>query len=117
MAAFHPLRPFANHVGFGQIVLELRVAYRDKPDLYGGPPTPEERRRARHVLWLFPPILLGLNLEKIARALGFKATREIALYGTILMGIICIVGAIISYRSAKKSAEQHIAELTNPEKR
>jgi hypothetical protein len=93
------------------------VAYRDKPDLFGGPPTLEERRQARPVIWLFPLILLGPHLDEIAHALGFKATREIALYGTILMGIICIAGAILSYRSARAAAAQHIAELTNPEGR
>lgn len=89
------------------------MAYRDKPDLYGNPPTPEERRQIRYLFWLFPLILLGPHLGQIANVLGFEASRQSLLYGTIAMGVICIVGAIASYRSAKAMAARDVAELTN----
>ena len=93
------------------------MAYREKPTLYGDPPTPEERRQKRYLLWLFPLLLLAPNLGRIADALGFKASRETLLYGTIVMGVVCIVGAIISFRSARTMAARDVVELTNPERR
>ena len=93
------------------------MGYRDKPDLYLRPPTREERRQKYYILWLFPMILLGPNIGRIADTLGFKATHEIALYGTIFMGLVCVVGAIISYKSARKTAARDLEELTDPKKR
>ena len=90
------------------------MAYRQKPDLYGSPVSPAERRQQRYVLWLLPPIVLGTNSVQIAHALGFKASREIALYGVIIVGVVCIAGAIISYRSARAAAARHVEELTHP---
>ena len=89
------------------------MAYRNKPDLYGTPPTPVERRQMRYVFWLFPLILVGPHLGRIANMLGFKASRPSLLYGTIAMGAICIVGAIASYRNAKATAARDVAELIN----
>ena len=71
----------------------------------------------RYLLWLFPLILLGPNLGRIANALGFRASRETLLYGTIVMGAVCIVGAVISYRSARTMAARDLAELTSSERR
>jgi hypothetical protein len=93
------------------------VAYRDKPDLYGSPLGPAERKQQRYILWLLPPIVLGTNSVSIARALGFKAAHQIALYGVIIMGVVCIAGAIISYRNARAEAAQHVEELTHPKRR
>jgi hypothetical protein len=93
------------------------VAYRDKPNLYGARPTREERRQQRYIFWLLPFVVLGTNSVSIARALGFKASHEIALYGVIIMGIVCIAGAIISYRSARAAAAREVEELTHPKRR
>jgi hypothetical protein len=95
--------------------VENPVAYRSKPDLNGARPTPEERSQQRYILWLLPPIVLGSNSVNIARALGFHAAREVALYGVIVMGMVCIVGAILSYRSARAAVARHVEELTHPE--
>ena len=57
--------------------------------------------------------MLGTNIVPIARALGFKATHEIALYGLIVMGLVCIAGAVISYRSARAQAARDIQEMTH----
>jgi hypothetical protein len=89
------------------------VAYRDKPDVYGSPLTADERKQQRHILWLLPMVVLGTNSVSIARALGFKASYEIAFYSVIIMGVVCIAGAIISYRSARTAAARHIEDLTH----
>lgn len=89
------------------------MSYRDKPDLYGLPPTAETRKQQRYVFWLLPMIVLGTNSVSIARALGFKAAHQVALYGVIVMGVVCIAGAIIAYRSARADAARHIEELTH----
>jgi hypothetical protein len=94
--------------------VENGVAYRSKPDLNGAPQTPEERRQQRYILWLLPPIVLGPNSVSIARALGFHASREVALYGVMVMGVVCIVGAIVSYRNARAAVARHVEELTHP---
>jgi hypothetical protein len=93
------------------------VAYREKPELYGSSLTPTERRQQRYVLWLLPPVALATNSVPIARALGFKASHEIALYGVIIMGVVCIAGAVISYRSARAAAARDIEELVHPKGR
>lgn len=93
------------------------MAYREKPDLYGSPLSPAERRQQRYILWVLPPVVLGTNSVSIARALGFKASHEIALYGVIIMGLVCIAGAIISYRSARAAAAREIEALTHPKER
>jgi hypothetical protein len=99
------------------LVWRIAVAYREKPDLYGSALTPAERRQRRYLLWLLPPVLLGSNSVSIAREFGFKISHEIALYGVILMGVVCIAGAIISDRSARAAAARDIEELTHPEER
>jgi hypothetical protein len=91
------------------------VAYREKPD--GPRRTPEERRQQRYILWLLPMVVFGMNSVHIARALGFKASYEIALYGTIFLGVVCIVGAIISYKSARATSARDLEELTHPKRR
>jgi hypothetical protein len=93
------------------------LSYRDKSDIFGGPPTPAERRQQLYILWLLPMIVLGTNSVRIARALGFKRSHEIALYGTIFMGVVCIVGAILSYRSARAVARRDLEQLTRPKGR
>ena len=86
------------------------MAYRLKPDLNGARPTPEERRQQRYILWLLPPIVLGPNIVSIARELGFHAPRAVALYALIVIFVVCIAGAIISYRSARATAARHVEQ-------
>ena len=96
---------------------ELPVAYRDTRNLYGGDPPPEEPRSKRYVLWLLPLLVLGANIGRIAKALGFKASSDALLVGTIVMGLVFIVGAIIAYGSARAAAARDLEELIHPRRR
>jgi hypothetical protein len=88
------------------------VSNRNKPDLYGDPPTPEERRQARYLFWVLPLVLIAPNAGRLGKALGIKASHDVLLYGTIGMGVVCIAGAILSYRSARIKVARDLAELT-----
>ena len=88
------------------------MAYRDKPELYGTS-TPEERRQRRYVLWILPVIFVAPNMGRIVKAIGFDATYEITLIGTVTLGVACLVGGVLSYRSAKAQAARDIADLTD----
>lgn len=92
------------------------MAYRDKPELYLGRPTREERRRHNHTLWLMPIIVLAPNLGRIAKAIGFKASYDVVLAATILLTGVCIVGAYLSYKAARAQAARDLAELTDPQR-
>ena len=89
------------------------MAYRDKPDLYLGRPTPEERRKQRHLMWLMPLFVLAPNLGRIAKWLGFRASYNLVLAATVVMTIACIAGAILSYRATRAQVAQDLAELTD----
>jgi hypothetical protein len=89
------------------------VAYRDKPELYGTS-TPEERRQRRYVLWILPVIFVAPNVGRIVKAIGFNATYQITFIGTIVLGVTCLAGGLLSYRSAKAQAARDIAELSDP---
>lgn len=78
---------------------ELNMGYRKKLDLYASPPGPEERKQRRFIFVLMPLIVLGTSGVSILRSLGFS--REMALYGVIIMGVLFVAGAIWSYRSTR----------------
>jgi len=51
------------------------------------------------------------NLGRIVRAIGFNASYQIVAIGTVGLGVACLAGAIISYRSAKAQAARDLADL------
>lgn len=90
------------------------MAYRDKPELYSSLPSPEERRQRRYIFWLIP-LWLAPGLVRIAKdVFGFKASHDVLLAGTVVMAIVCIAGAIISYRAARVQVERDLVDLTPP---
>jgi len=86
------------------------VAYRDKPELYGTS-TPQERRERHYILWILPVMFVAPNLGRIVRAIGFNASYQIVAIGTVGLGVACLAGAVISYRSAKAQAARDLADL------
>jgi hypothetical protein len=90
------------------------VAYRDKPELYSVRPSPEERRQRQYIFWLIP-LWLTPGLVRIAKTFGFEASHEVLLAGTVVMAIVCVAGAIISYRAARVQVERDLADLTPPQ--
>ncbi len=87
------------------------MAYRERPELWPSRPTAEQRRQQRYIFWLLPLWVICPNITRITKLLGFKLSYNVALYGTIAMGIVCIVGAIISYRSARAAVARDLAEM------
>ena len=90
------------------------MAYRDKPELYSVRPSAEERRQRQYIFWLIP-LWLAPGLVRIAKGFGFKASHEVLLAGTLVMGIVCVAGAIISYRATRVQVERDLADLTPPQ--
>ena len=82
----------------------MRVAYRDKPEIYGDPDTPDSKQAHLYLLWLLPSFILAPNLGRIARFLGFRAAYEVVLFITVATSILCIVGAILAWRNARTQA-------------
>jgi hypothetical protein len=79
------------------------VSYRKKPELFSGRSSPEERRQQRYIFWLVPFFVITPNVGRIAKALGLEKGSDAVLYGTaVLVGALCIAGAIFSYRSAQE---------------
>ena len=91
------------------------MTYRDKPELYSVRTSPEERRQRQYVFWLIP-LWLAPGLVRIAKdTFGFKASYNILLVGTVVMAIVCVAGAIISYRATRVKVERDLADLTPPQ--
>ena len=89
------------------------MSYREKQPVAALAEPPAERRKQQQfVLWLLPIIILAPNLGRFAKLLGLKATYAIVLGGTVAMTAICIMGAIVSYRSARATVARDMAELT-----
>lgn len=88
------------------------MAYRDKPDIFGDPDTAQSKEARRHLLWILPWVVIAPNLRRIANVLGFTATYNVVAFITIAMMIFCIMGGILSYRSARRQAARDVQELT-----
>ena len=87
------------------------MAYRERRELWPSRPTAEQRRQQRYIFWLLPLWVVCPNITRIAKLLGFNLSYEVALYGTVAMGIVCVVGAIVSYRRARAAAARDLAEM------
>jgi hypothetical protein len=94
-----------------------RVAYRDKPEIYGDPNTPESQQAQLYLLWLLPSFVVAPNLGRIAKFLGFRGAYEVLLFIAIATSILCIVGAIFAYRNARAQASRDLDELTGSTER
>ena len=55
---------------------------------------------------------LGPLLGRAFKHYGFHASREALTVGAIAMGAVCIMAGVWAYRQARRSAAQHVAELT-----
>jgi hypothetical protein len=55
---------------------------------------------------------LGPLIGWVLKHYGFHASAEALSIGAIGMGAICIVGGVLAYRDARRSAARHVAELT-----
>jgi hypothetical protein len=96
------------------------MGYRRKLDLYASPPGPEERKQRRFIFVLMPLIVLSTNgvsiVHFIVRLLGFSISLEMARYGVIILGVLCVAGGIWSYRSTRAEVRRDIEELTPDQK-
>lgn len=111
------LQCFVRSLGSDVAVIGVApVGYRERPELWPSRPSAEERRQQRYVLWLLPVWVVCPNVTRIAKLVGFKLSYEVALCATIAMGVICIVGAIVSYRSARAAAARDLAAMTPKER-
>jgi|SRR4051812_31243795 hypothetical protein len=87
------------------------VSYRERPDIYGpelNGPDPKAMRWAA-VAIIIPN--LGPLLVGALKHYGFHASREVLTIGVVLLGAMCLIGAVIAYREARRSVERHIADL------
>lgn len=88
------------------------MAYRNKPAIYGDPETAQSKEARRHLLWILPWVIIAPNLRRIANLLGFTATYDLVAFITVALTILCIMGCILSYRSARRQAARDVQELT-----
>jgi hypothetical protein len=55
---------------------------------------------------------LGPLIGRALKRYGFHASGEALTIGAIAMGAVCIIGGVLAFREARRSAAQHVAELT-----
>ena len=87
------------------------MSYRERPDIYGAElkqPNPTAMRWAA-VAIIIPNV--GPLLVRALRHYGFHPSQELLTIGVVLVGAVCVVGAVIAYRQARRSVARHIAEL------
>src|SRR3954451_9968941 len=90
----------------------VRVSYRDRPDIYGPPLKNQDPKAMRWALVAIMFANLGPLIGRALKRYGFHASAEALTIGAIALGAVCIIGGILAYREARRSAAQHVAELT-----
>jgi len=58
-------------------------------------------------------MILGPNLGSYSRGLGLHLSYPMMVGVTLVMGMVCIVGAIISYRSARAKVDRDLADIAD----
>ena len=53
----------------------------------------------------------GPAVVRVAKANGYVASYQGLLWGTVAMGVFCILGAFISYRVVRRQVEQDRKDL------
>ena len=54
-------------------------------------------------------LVIGVPVAvRFAKDAGYVATYQTLLYGTILMGAVCVVGAVVSYRLAQNQVKRNL---------
>ena len=69
-------------------------------------------RRMRFAAVAMIMLILESLLLRTLKNEGIHLTKKALTLGAVGMGGFCILGAIIAYRHAKRSAGRHVAELT-----
>ena len=70
------------------------------------------RKSLRLFALLGPALGLGCPIViRLAKANGYVASYQGLLWGTVAMGVFCILGAFISYRMVRLQVEQDRKEL------
>ena len=88
------------------------MSYRDRPDIYGPPLKSQDPKAMR---WALAAIMIANLGPLLGRALlhyGFHASGNTLTLGAIALGALCIIGGVLAYRDARRSAAQHVADLT-----
>jgi|SRR3954454_23818034 hypothetical protein len=90
----------------------VRVSYRNRPDIFGPALNDQDPKAMRWALLAITLANLGPLLGRALKRYGFHATGEALAIGAIALGAVCIIGGVIAYRDARRSAAKHVAELT-----
>ena len=88
------------------------MSYRDRPDIYGQPLKSQDPKALRWALLAIIIANLGPLLARTLKHYGFHASAEALTIGAIVAGAICIVGGVLAYREARRTAARDVAELT-----
>ena len=88
------------------------MSYRDRPDIYGPPLKTQDPKAMRWALLAIMFANLGPLLGRALKQYGFHASGKALTIGATAMGAICIVAGVWAYRQARRSAAEHVAELT-----
>ena len=88
------------------------MSYRNRQYSYDRPLKTQDRNA---VHWAVLAVVLANLGPLIVRALkhfGFHASKMTLTVGTIAVGALCVVGGLMAYREARRTAARHLAELT-----
>lgn len=88
------------------------MSYRDRPEIYGPPLNDQDPKAMRWAVLAIIAANLGPLLGRALKHYGFHASEKVVTVGAIAIGAICIVGGVIAYRGARRTAARDFAELT-----
>ena len=88
------------------------MSYRERPDIYGPPLKSQDPKAMRWALAAIMIANLGPLLGRELKHYGFHASGRTLTLAAIALGALCIIGGVLAYREARRSAAQHVADLT-----
>lgn len=88
------------------------MSYRDRQDIYGPATKTPDPKAMRWALLAVVAANLGPLLGHIFRHYGVHAGRTSLTIGALALCAVCVVGGVMAYRDARRSAARHVAELT-----
>lgn len=88
------------------------MSYRDRPDIYGPPLKTQDPKAMRWALLAIMCANVGPLLGRALKYYGFHASANTLAVGATALGALCVVGGVLAYREARRSAAQHVTELT-----